>query len=54
MKIVVSDDYQGAVATLSCFARLAKHDVTIYRDAVKDVDALARRFREAEALVLIR
>lgn len=54
MKIVVSDDYQGAVATLSCFAKLAEHDVTIYRDTVKDVDALAQRFRAAEALVLIR
>lgn len=54
MKVVVPDDYQGAVATLSCFARVAEHDVAIYRDTVKDVDVLAERFRDAEALVLIR
>lgn len=54
MKVVVSDDYQGAVETLDCFSRLAGHDVTIYRDVVTDVDALAGRFGDAEALVLIR
>src|SRR3954447_19390296 len=27
MKIVVLDDYQGAFRTLSCFARLAGHEV---------------------------
>jgi D-3-phosphoglycerate dehydrogenase / 2-oxoglutarate reductase len=54
VKVVVPDDYQGAVETLDCFARLAGHEVTIHRDAVKDVDALSERFREGEALVLIR
>ena len=54
MKVVVSDDYQGAVATLDCFSRLDGHDVTIYRDTVTDVTALADRFAGAEALVLIR
>jgi D-3-phosphoglycerate dehydrogenase len=54
VKVAVSDDYQGAVATLDCFSRLAGHEVTIHRDTVKDVDALAERFREAEVLVLIR
>ena len=54
MKIVIPDDYQGAVAQLECFAKLSSHEVVIYRDTVKDVDALAERFRDADALVLIR
>ena len=31
MRVVVSDDYQGAVATLDCFSRLDTHEVTIHR-----------------------
>lgn len=54
MNIVIPDDYQDAVRGLSCFAKLAGHDVTIHRDTVKDEDALAERFAEADALVLIR
>ncbi len=54
MKIVVLDDYQEAVETLDCFADLAGHDVRIYRDTVKDVEALAGRLQDAEAVVLIR
>jgi D-3-phosphoglycerate dehydrogenase len=54
MKVVIPDDYHDAVRGLSCFAKLAGHDVTIYNDTVKDVDVLAERFRDADALVLIR
>lgn len=54
MRIVIPDDYQDAVRHLDCFAKLHGHDVTIYNDTVKDVDALAERFRDADALVLIR
>ncbi len=54
MRIVIPDDYQDAVRGLDCFSKLAGHDVTIYNDTVKDVDELAARFRDAEALVLIR
>lgn len=54
MKIVIPDDYQGAVRGLDSFARVAGHDVTIYHDTVKDLDALVERFQDAEALVLIR
>lgn len=54
MRVVIPDDYQNAVRTLSCFAKLAEHDVTIYNDTVTDIDALAERFRDADALVLIR
>ena len=54
MNIVIPDDYQDAVRGLSCFAKLAGHDVTIHCDTVKDENALAERFAEADALVLIR
>jgi len=54
MHIVIPDDYQDAVRQLDCFAILAGHEVTIFNDTVKDIDALAERFREADALVLIR
>ena len=54
MRIVIPDDYQDAVRGLACFAKLAGHSVTVYTDTVKEIDALAERFREADALVLIR
>jgi D-3-phosphoglycerate dehydrogenase / 2-oxoglutarate reductase len=54
MRIVIPDDYQDSVRHLTCFSKLAGHDVTIFNDTVKDVDALAERFRDADALVLIR
>lgn len=54
MRIVIPDDYQDAVRHLACFSKLAGHDVTIFNDTVKDLDALAERFRDADALVLIR
>jgi len=54
VRIAIPDDYQDAVRHLRCFAKLREHEVTIYNDTVKDVDALAERFRDADALVLIR
>lgn len=54
MKIVIPDDYQDAVRRLDCFSKLDGHEVTIYHDAVTDVEVLAERFQEADALVLIR
>ncbi len=54
MHIVIPDDYQDAVRHLDCFARLNGHAVTIYNDSVTEVDALAERFQDADALVLIR
>jgi D-3-phosphoglycerate dehydrogenase len=54
MKITILDDYHDTLRTLPCFARLAGHEVTIWNDHVQDVDALAERLRETEALVLIR
>jgi D-3-phosphoglycerate dehydrogenase / 2-oxoglutarate reductase len=54
MRIVIADDYQDAVRGLDCFSKIAGHQVTVYHESVKDIDTLASRFREAEALVLIR
>jgi D-3-phosphoglycerate dehydrogenase len=54
MKISILDDYFDTVRTLACFGKLARHDVTIWNDHVQDVDALAERLRDTEALVLIR
>src|SRR5918996_4523814 len=54
MNITVLDDYQDTVRTLSCFNKVAGHRVTIWNDHTKDVDALAARLKDTEALALIR
>src|SRR5712672_1865710 len=54
MKISILDDYHDTVRSLAVFKKLAGHDVTIWNDHVQDVDALAARLKDAEALVLIR
>src|SRR5207302_1389301 len=54
MKVSILDDYFDTLRTLNCFGKLAGHDVTIWNDHVQDVDKLAERLRDTEALVLIR
>jgi D-3-phosphoglycerate dehydrogenase / 2-oxoglutarate reductase len=54
MKIAILDDYHDTVRTLSCFGKLRGHSVTIWNDHTQDIDLLARRLADAEALVLIR
>jgi len=54
MKITILDDYFDTLRTLECFGKLSGHAVTIWNDHVQDVDALAERLRDTEALVLIR
>jgi len=54
MKIVIPDDYQDAVRALDCYGKAAGHEVTVHRDTVSETDALAARFRDADAIVLIR
>ncbi len=54
MKISVLDDWFDTVRTLSCFAKLAGHDVTIWNDHMEDTDTLVHRLYDTEALVLIR
>jgi len=54
MKITILDDYHDTLRTLDCFAKLSGHQVTIWNDHVQDVDLLAERLRETDALILIR
>lgn len=54
MNITILDDYHDTVRTLNCFAKLAGHNVKIWNDHTKDVDVLAERLKDTEALVLIR
>jgi D-3-phosphoglycerate dehydrogenase / 2-oxoglutarate reductase len=54
MKVSILDDYHDTLRTLDCFTKLSGHDVEVWNDHVHDVDALAERLRETEALVLIR
>jgi D-3-phosphoglycerate dehydrogenase / 2-oxoglutarate reductase len=54
MKVSILDDYHDTLRTLGCFAKLSGHDVEVWNDHVQEVDALAERLRETEALVLIR
>lgn len=54
MNITLLDDYQDTLRTLPCFQKIAHHDVTIWRDHTKDIDKLAERLRDTEALCLLR
>jgi D-3-phosphoglycerate dehydrogenase len=54
MKVTILDDYFDTLRTLACFERLAGHDVTVWTDHVQQVDALAARLIDVEALILIR
>ena len=54
MKISILDDYHDTLRTLECFRKLDGHEVKIWNDHVQEVDALAARLRDTEALVLIR
>jgi D-3-phosphoglycerate dehydrogenase len=54
MKVSILDDYHDTLRTLECFGKLSGQDVEVWNDHVQDVEALAERLRETEALVLIR
>ena len=54
MNVTILDDYHDTVRTLSGFARLGDHQVTIWNDHVPDEDALVERLIGTEVLVLIR
>src|SRR5690242_2991813 len=54
MKIAILDDYHDTLRTLPCFEKLKGYEVTVWTDHVQDVDTLAERLKDAEALVLIR
>ena len=54
MKISILDDYFDTLRTLDCFKKLAGHEVEIWNDHTDDLDILADRLKDTEALVLIR
>lgn len=54
LRVSILDDYQDVVRTLDCFSKLHGHDVTIWNDAVADVDVLAERLADADVVVLLR
>lgn len=54
MNITILDDYFDTLRTLPSFRKLDGHDVTVFNDHTDDVETLAFRLRETEALVLIR
>lgn len=54
MKISILDDYFDTLRTLRCFRKLDGHEVEIWNDHVEDLDTLAARLKDTEALVLIR
>lgn len=54
MKVHILDDWFDTLRGLSSFARLDDHQVTVWNDHCEDVETLADRLSEAEALVLFR
>ncbi|HUA53938.1 MAG TPA: D-2-hydroxyacid dehydrogenase family protein [Candidatus Sulfotelmatobacter sp.] len=54
MNIVIPDDYQDMVDKLACFAMLAGHRVTRYREPATDLDQLVGRLADADVVVAIR
>lgn len=54
VKVSILDDYFDTLRTLDCFRKLDGYDIEIWTDHVQDVDVLAERLADTEALVLIR
>lgn len=54
MKIAILDDYADVVRKLDCFALIADKAVTIHTDYVSELDVLADRLKDVEAMVLLR
>ncbi|MBB4594730.1 D-2-hydroxyacid dehydrogenase family protein [Xanthomonas cannabis] len=54
MRILVPDDYQGAVCQLPCLQRMQGHDVQVLGALATDPDERAEQLADADVLVLIR
>jgi D-3-phosphoglycerate dehydrogenase len=54
LKVHILDDWFDTLRKLPSYAMLVDHDVTVWNDHVEDVDILASRLADAEALVLFR
>jgi D-3-phosphoglycerate dehydrogenase / 2-oxoglutarate reductase len=54
LNLTILDDYTNLVRTLSCVSLLGEHQLTVYTDCERDVDVLASRLQQTDALVLLR
>ena len=54
LRIGIPDDYADMVRTFPSFHRIAGHPISIWTDPARDLDELADRLKDVEALVLIR
>lgn len=54
MKVHILDDWFNTLSSLSCFQKLAGHDVTVWTEAAPDEATLVNRLQQAEAVVLFR
>jgi D-3-phosphoglycerate dehydrogenase / 2-oxoglutarate reductase len=54
LNLTILDDYANLVRTLSCVSLLGEHQLTVYTDCERDVDVLASRLQQTDALVLLR
>ena len=54
MRVAILDDYFDTLRTLDAFSKLDGHEVTVWTDHAQDVEVLASRLADTEALVLIR
>jgi D-3-phosphoglycerate dehydrogenase len=54
MKVAILDDYQDAFRGLKCAAKLKGHEVTTYRDTLKDPAQLAERLNGHDAAILLQ
>ncbi|QJD72073.1 D-2-hydroxyacid dehydrogenase family protein [Marinobacterium sp. LSUCC0821] len=54
MKVHILDDWFDTLKTLPCFAKLDGHEVTVWTDHVEEVEQLALRLKDADAVVLFR
>jgi D-3-phosphoglycerate dehydrogenase / 2-oxoglutarate reductase len=54
LNLTMLDDYSNLVRTLSCVSLLGEHQLTVYTDCERNVDTLANRLQQTDALVLLR
>lgn len=54
MKVAILDDYFNTLPGLPSFRKLDRHEVTVWNDHMQDIDTLAERLQDTEALVLFR
>jgi len=54
MNIALLDDFQDCVRHLDCYSMMASHNVKIFNDNTKDINELATRLADADAVLLMR